>query len=77
MDVGGRTVVDRAYPPRGLFRDGNSLAVESIAVASGRRHVEVRISGGGAPLTSAQNVEARAGHRNVVLFDKLDGWSWF
>jgi len=75
--VDGQTVVDRAYVARGLFQDGNSVAMEPLPIPPGNHRVEVRILDGTSTYSATQEVTARPGHRNVVLFDKLEGFRWY
>lgn len=53
VDVDGVTVLERSYPPRGLWGDGNSIAVEPIEVAEGKHRVEVFLADGPPPAAGA------------------------
>lgn len=78
VDVDGRTVVDRVLAPSGLFRDGNSVAMESVAVSPGRHEVEVRIADDGIPTwryVDRGALDFEPGRRRVVLFDRMTGFS--
>jgi coenzyme F420-reducing hydrogenase delta subunit/NAD-dependent dihydropyrimidine dehydrogenase PreA subunit len=81
VHVDGQKVVERAYEPRGVWSDGNSIAIERIPVPPGEHDVRVEV--GDSPELSewAHKVEQRLrfepGHRHVVLFDKLSGFRWY
>jgi coenzyme F420-reducing hydrogenase delta subunit/NAD-dependent dihydropyrimidine dehydrogenase PreA subunit len=78
--VDGARVVDGRYEPKGLWDDGNSLALERLPVAPGRHLVRVEIGDTG-DADDWDHVEERTldferrGTR-VVTFDKVDGFRW-
>ncbi|HWV38072.1 MAG TPA: hydrogenase iron-sulfur subunit [Vulgatibacter sp.] len=78
--VDGEPILQRAYEPRGLRSDGNSVAVERIPVEPGEHRVEVSLGDGPDPeewnLVDAREVRMRAGERAVVLYDRVSGFSW-
>lgn len=80
VSIDGREVVNRAYEPGGLFDDGSSVAMERIPVPEGRRRVAVRVGDTGRPgewtYTDERVVVFERGERRVVLFDRLDAFSW-
>jgi ferredoxin/coenzyme F420-reducing hydrogenase delta subunit len=80
VHVDGRKLVERAYEPRGIWQDGNSIAIERIAVPEGEHVVRVEV-GDTADDEFTHRTEERvrfeAGRRRVVLFDKLSGFRWF
>jgi ferredoxin len=76
--VDGRTVVDRTYPAKGLWHDGNSVAVETIAVGPGEHTVDVAIGDTHDPHEwnhrTSRRLEFTSDRRRVVSFDRLSGF---
>jgi coenzyme F420-reducing hydrogenase delta subunit/ferredoxin len=81
LAIDGREILERAYEPRGIWNDGNSIAIERVRVPAGRHRVSVQI--GDTPdsqvwsYKAKREVQFRVGSRAVVLFDKLAGFQWF
>jgi coenzyme F420-reducing hydrogenase delta subunit len=76
--VDGRTLIERTYPATGLWHDGNSVAVETIAVPVGAHAVEVAI-GDTHDLHEwshqmSQRLDFTSERRRVVSFDRLSGF---
>ena len=74
----GRTVVERTYQAKGLWHDGNSVAVELIPVAPGAHTVDVAI---GDTHDShewshhmTQRLDFTSDARRIVSFDRLSGF---
>jgi len=78
--VDGATVLERAYEPRGLRSDGNSVAVERIALEPGEHRVRVSLGDGPDAaewnLTDEREVKAGSNERVVVLYDRVAGFTW-
>jgi hypothetical protein len=78
--VDGEVALARSYAGTGLSGDGNSVAVERIALPPGIHRVEVSIGDGPDRAVfehaSTGEVDLRAGGRAVVLFDRLSGFTW-
>ncbi len=78
--VDGVRVVDGRYEPRGLWDDGNSLAIERVPVSPGEHVVRVELgdtSDEGAWNHVDERRLAFAPHTShVVTFDKVDGFRW-
>jgi coenzyme F420-reducing hydrogenase delta subunit/NAD-dependent dihydropyrimidine dehydrogenase PreA subunit len=76
--VDGRTVVDRTYAAKGLWHDGNSVAVETLAVPSGAHLVEVAIGDTHDEHEwshhMTQRLDFSSDRRRVVSFDRLAGF---
>jgi ferredoxin/coenzyme F420-reducing hydrogenase delta subunit len=76
----GKEVLMRAYAPRGIWGDGNSVAVERIPVAAGTHEVSVSIGDEANPAAwdfhEVRAVQLGTGEREVVIFDRLDGFTW-
>lgn len=79
--VDGRIKHQKAYEPRGLSADGNSVAIARVAVEPGAHVVEVAI--GATPALDAwdskvsKSVTFAEGQLRVVLFDKVSGFTWY
>ncbi|MCK6528417.1 hydrogenase iron-sulfur subunit [Myxococcota bacterium] len=80
VTVDGRVVLERSYPPRGIWGDGNSLALEHLPVEPGTRRVEVAIgaSPDGATWDHVEERILEFGEegRRVALFEKGHGFGW-
>lgn len=78
--VDGVVVRDSTHPARGISGDGNSLAMESIHLEPGERHVDVWV-GDSAELDvweyrTSRTVDFGRGSRRVLLFDRNAGFTW-
>jgi ferredoxin/coenzyme F420-reducing hydrogenase delta subunit len=78
--VDGARKIDRDCEPKGLWDDGNSLALERIPEPPGRHLVRVELGDTGAG-GEYDHVEERAldfepRRLRVVTFDKVDGFRW-
>lgn len=79
--VDGKIHVERSYPPKGIWSDGNSVAIERLPVGEGLHKVRVEIS------DSVQSNEWNwiwerelqfENHSSrVVLFEKVGGFTWY
>ena len=80
VDLDGRPVVERSYPPKGVWGDLNSVAVEVIPVAPGAHRVGVTVGDGPDPdewsHAGEQALEFAEGERRVVVFDRLAGFTF-
>jgi ferredoxin/coenzyme F420-reducing hydrogenase delta subunit len=78
--VDGETVHERAYEPRGLFGDGNNIAIERLRLEPGERVVEVALGETSNPgewtYETRQDLTFEDGRRRVVLFDRSGGFVW-
>lgn len=78
--VDGATVIDERYLPRGLSNDGNSIAIASAAVSAGVHLVSLQLGDTADPeewtYREERTLTFPAGHRRVVLFDKMTGFSF-
>jgi coenzyme F420-reducing hydrogenase delta subunit/ferredoxin len=77
--IDGHVVSDKTYEPAGLWKDGNSIAIERFRVSPGDHAVRVEIfdDGGNAAAFSTEKTLPFAQHaQSVVRFDKLDGFQW-
>ncbi len=81
VEVDGAVAHDGAYAPRGVWGDGNSLAIEQIEVGEGAHRVRVAIADGHDPdvfgWDETRELEFEAGGDRVVLFDKVAGLRWY
>ncbi len=77
--IDGRTVLDKAYSPRGLWSDGNSMALETLPLGTGEHNIEIALDDDGKPpwaFTDAHVLHVAAKQRHVVTFDRLTGFIW-
>jgi ferredoxin/coenzyme F420-reducing hydrogenase delta subunit len=78
--VDGEIRIETDYPPKGLWNDGNSIAVEHVKVEPGTHDVRVAIGDTTDPNEWTYRVEDKlefdAGARRVLSFDRLSGFSW-
>ncbi|MFW6066769.1 MAG: hydrogenase iron-sulfur subunit [Myxococcota bacterium] len=78
--VDDRTVLERTYEPRGLFGDGNSIAIEHLPVEPGTHDVEVAIGETSDPdewtYRARRSLTFDDRRRRVVLFDRAAGFAW-
>ncbi|HEY5657990.1 MAG TPA: hydrogenase iron-sulfur subunit, partial [Myxococcota bacterium] len=80
VSVDGQRVVHASFPPKGIWHDGNSIAVERIPVVPGEHAVRVAI---GDSLeadewshVTQETLQFAAGARRVLVFDRVSGFSW-
>jgi quinol-cytochrome oxidoreductase complex cytochrome b subunit/Fe-S-cluster-containing hydrogenase component 2 len=76
----GKIVLEKSYEPRGLFNDGNSIALERFPLASGQHLVEVFLSDSAVEdwkFHEKQSFEVQAGKIKALGFNKLEGFLWY
>lgn len=80
VHLDGVVRLERAYPPHGLRGDGNSIALERIAVAAGTHRVAVEIGDTWDPAewtwSDARDVDLGPNDVGVVRFEKASGFTW-
>ncbi|MCC6751488.1 MAG: hydrogenase iron-sulfur subunit [Deltaproteobacteria bacterium] len=80
VSVDGRVLLERPFAPRGIFGDGNSIAIERFPVASGKHRVVVELGETRDPkewsFRSEKEVTFEGLVRRVVLYDRLAGFTW-
>ncbi|MBZ0271088.1 hydrogenase iron-sulfur subunit [bacterium] len=80
IEVDGRLAREASFEPRGLWRDGNSVAIEHLPLAEGSHRIGISI--GDTHDSDVWNwrdertVAFRDGERVVVQFDRLTGYVW-
>lgn len=78
--VDGAQVLEKSYAPRGLSSDGNSMGIETLPLAPGKHRVEVWLADTSDTTrweyNDARTVELITGRTQVVLFDKMSGFTW-
>jgi coenzyme F420-reducing hydrogenase delta subunit len=79
VTVDGAGVLDHAYTPKGISKDGPSIAVARIPVAAGKHQVTVELADGPAPdeftKRFSQQIDFTENRSAVVLFDSKSGFS--
>jgi len=77
--VDGAVVHEGAYEPKGIWHDGNSIAIERIVVVPGEHWVRVEIGDSLDPgewtFRSEQTVSFSENARRVLAFDRLAGFT--
>jgi hypothetical protein len=78
VTLDGERVVDAAYPPGGVWSDGNSVAIATIPVGTGEHHVKVEIGDSASADEWAHVTEETLAFseeaRRVITFDRLAGF---
>lgn len=78
--IDGNIVYHRSFRPKGVFEDGNSIAIAKIPVSRGNHQVRVEIGDSPNPQKwdhqSTKNIAFQPSYRRVVLFDKVEGFQW-
>jgi ferredoxin/coenzyme F420-reducing hydrogenase delta subunit len=73
--IDGTPVLEQAYAPKGIWGDGNSVAVERIPIAPGIHEVSVSIGDGHDPeewaFAHSASLEFEESARRVITFDRL------
>ena len=74
VSVDGTRVVDATLPPKGIWGDGNSVAIERIPIELGEHAVRVELGDSADPdewsYTDERNLTFDAKNRRVVTFDR-------
>jgi coenzyme F420-reducing hydrogenase delta subunit/Pyruvate/2-oxoacid:ferredoxin oxidoreductase delta subunit len=78
--VDGKKILEKTYEPTGLWGDGNSFAIERLRVPAGTHRVEVWIGETADPeewtRRSETEVTFSTSQHRVVLFDRVQGFTW-
>jgi len=79
--IDGATALEASIAPSGIWKDGNSVAVERIPVSPGAHRVSVAIGETLDPnewsFGADQTLTFRDQVRRVVIFDRVAGFSWY
>ena len=79
VKVDGRRVIEKVYEPKGVWHDGNSVAVETVPVPPGKHEVEVEIGDSHRPdewsFKAEKEIAFTREARRVVAFDRLTGFT--
>jgi ferredoxin/coenzyme F420-reducing hydrogenase delta subunit len=80
VSVDGRRAVDATLPPKGIWGDGNSVAIERIPIELGEHEVRVELGDTADPdewsFTDDRKLTFDAKNRRVVTFDRISGFAW-
>jgi coenzyme F420-reducing hydrogenase delta subunit/ferredoxin len=78
--IDGVEILNKSIPPSGLWEDGNSVALERIAVEPGRHLVQLAIGDTADPdewtHRDQQELDFTLEDRRVVVFDRVSGFGW-
>ena len=75
--IDGKKVLDKFYPPSGVFRDGASAALEYIPIPPGEHEVWIRLGDRGDGSWQYEKkvfLTFSPAYRRVILFDRLSGF---
>jgi ferredoxin len=80
VDLDGARIVDAVLAPKGIWGDGNSVAIERVPVEPGPHSVRVAI-GDTADVdewsySEEKTLDFDTSNRRVVTFDRIVGFSW-
>ena len=78
--IDGEEQWSEAYPASGLWGDGSSSAMVPLRLAAGPHRVTVNLADGVEgewPYQMDQTLVFEDGHRRVVAFDRVDGFTVF
>jgi coenzyme F420-reducing hydrogenase delta subunit/ferredoxin len=80
VEIDGEQVVRREFAPTGLWEDGSSVAVERVPVEPGSHEVRVAIGDSSQAdewkFRDSRKLEFSTDARRVVVFDRMNGFSW-
>ncbi len=76
LSVDGQRLLQRVYPPSGLWDDGSSVALEELDVPPGRHTVAVELHDGAERFVDARALEFVAAERRTLRFDRTAGFTW-
>ncbi|MBI3204039.1 MAG: hydrogenase iron-sulfur subunit [Myxococcales bacterium] len=81
VEVDGRELTAGAYEPRGVWGDGNSIAIERFTLSPGAHQVKVELGDTMNPAeynhSTTRELTLKERHNSVVLFDKMTGFVWY
>lgn len=81
LEIDGREVLRRAYAPRGLWGDGNSVAIERLTVPAGSHRVAIRLGettdADEWTFVDTRDVVFGEDEQRVILFDRGSRFGWF
>jgi coenzyme F420-reducing hydrogenase delta subunit/NAD-dependent dihydropyrimidine dehydrogenase PreA subunit len=80
VSVDGVPVMEQSYPPKGVWGDLNSVAIEPLPIEPGEHRVGVAIGDSADPdqwgYTDERTLSFTDSARRVVLFDRVAGFTW-
>jgi coenzyme F420-reducing hydrogenase delta subunit/quinol-cytochrome oxidoreductase complex cytochrome b subunit/Pyruvate/2-oxoacid:ferredoxin oxidoreductase delta subunit len=81
VEVDGKEVARGAHEPRGIWGDGNSIAVERFKLSPGEHTVKVELGDSADPsevaYSTTRRITLRERHNAVLLFDRTTGFVWY
>ncbi|MCP4872058.1 MAG: hydrogenase iron-sulfur subunit [Proteobacteria bacterium] len=80
VSVDGVLALDTQYEPKGIWGDGNSIALERLAMTPGPHEIAVRLADGldteAWGWSDTRTLEFVPRERHVVMFRREDGFGW-
>lgn len=81
VTVDGEPISSRAYEPRGIWGDGNSIAIERFSLPAGTHDVKVELGDTMNPEelnhSTQRTITLKERHNTVLLFDKMTDFVWY
>lgn len=81
VSIDGRVVLGKSYAPRGVWSDGNSVALERLRAPTGDHRVRVEVGDGLDPSAfvhvSERTTRFEPGRQTSVLFDQSRTFRWY
>ncbi len=79
--IDGEPVLEKSYPPQGLWGDGTSIAMETLELDVGTHLVEVGVSDTADPeaweYEGQKELEFTLKEHHVISFNSRDGFTWY
>jgi len=80
VEIDGEPALDTSIAPSGLWKDGNSVALERVTLVAGDHHVRVAIGETDDPnewtFQAEKTLTFTDESRRVVAFDRVAGFTW-
>jgi len=81
VEIDGEPMLDTSIAPSGLWKDGNSVALERIALETGDHQIRVAIGETADPdewtFEAEKTLTFTDEARRVVIFDRVAGFTWY
>jgi hypothetical protein len=80
VEVDGKPVMHMSATPSGIWKDGNSVAIETIPIEPGEHHVKIAIGETLDPdewtFRDEKTLSFDIHSRRVLIFDRVAGFTW-
>ncbi len=79
--IDGEPVLEKTYPPQGLWGDGTSVALETLDIPEGTHQIAVAVgdtaNSESWEYEAQQELEFTLEEHHVILFDRREGFTWY